>query len=490
MTSLALYFAGAETPAWRKLLINEGVPHVAVTYAHLLPRLPKGEWRLAEHFPDDVNIFLDSGAFGINRKHWTPAQHESFLNGYFQFVQSNLDRLVYFTECDFVDMGLEWVQRQRSEVWDSLSVAARFVPVWHEEWGAPLLREMVEQYKNLGVPPLSDQHQNVLAGLVRRTQVKLHGLSFSHRSIPSGVYSTIVSSSWVSPMRFGETVIWDHNRLRRYPAGEKEKIRRRHRQHFTLSGFDADKICDDDNDEVARYTIWAWRQLEHSLAPPERKHIIPRRPPVAAIGDDNRDPELPPSRNDPVVIGPSPVQDNGHLLPERVQAIPVFAFQEVTTQIPTADGGSTEQVSRVPVMIKGGLRQCSSCSLATVCPKFDPGAACSFSIPVEIRNRDQLVGILSSLLEMQAQRVAFGFFGEQLQGGYPDANLSAELDRFMRMTLSVKEIEDNRDFLKVSIEGRAQGGILRRLFGAERAETLHQVDGDRAEQAVRNTMRP
>ena len=69
-----------------------------------------------------------------------------------------------------------------------------------------------------------------------------------------------------------------------------------------------------------------------------------------------------------------------------------------------------------------------------------------------------------------------------------DANLSAELDRFMKMTQSVKEIQDNRDFLKVTVEGRAQAGVLSRLFGAERAETLRRVDPDRAEDAIRRTM--
>jgi hypothetical protein len=144
--------------------------------------------------------------------------------------------------------------------------------------------------------------------------------------------------------------------------------------------------------------------------------------------------------------------------------------------------------SRVPVMGTTSLRQCDSCSLAVLCPLFDSGSSCRYAIPVEIRTRDQLLGILQSLLEMQGQRVAFGFFSEQLQGGYPDANLSAELDRFMRMTQSVKDIQDNRDFLKVTVEGRAQSGVLRRLFGAERAETLRRVDSDRAEDAVRRTM--
>jgi hypothetical protein len=169
--------------------------------------------------------------------------------------------------------------------------------------------------------------------------------------------------------------------------------------------------------------------------------------------------------------------------------IPVFDYRRVTSVVPNPDGaGTVEVTSQVAVMGQASLRRCDSCSLAVVCPLFESGASCRYSIPVEIRNRDQLLSILHSLLEMQGQRVAFGFFGEQLQGGYPDANLSSELDRFMRMTQSVKEIQDNRDFLKVTVEGRAQSGVLRRLFGAERADTLHQVDPDKAEGAVRRTM--
>ena len=82
----------------------------------------------------------------------------------------------------------------------------------------------------------------------------------------------------------------------------------------------------------------------------------------------------------------------------------------------------------------------------------------------------------------------FTFLAEQLQGGYPDANLSSELDRFMSMTQKVKDIQDNRDFLKVTVEGRAQAGVLSRLFGSERADNLRRVDPDRAEGAVRKLM--
>ena len=289
-------------------------------------------------------------------------------------------------------------------------------------------------------------------------------------------------------MRFGETVVWDTNRLRRYPADDKEKARRRHRGNFTRAGFDANKILADDNKEVARYTIWAWRQLEATMAGPQRMRIIPR--PIATNGNTPHPPETWSEEAPRVDIEPVVTHENGSLLPDILRPLPVFDFRPVTSQMANADGQTVEVTSQVAVMGKGALRQCSSCSLAMVCPEFTPGSSCRFSIPVEIRTRDQLMGILHSLLEMQGQRVAFGFFAEQLQGGYPDANLSSELDRFMRMTQSVKDIQDNRDFLKVTVEGRAETGVLRRLFGAERTESLHRVDADRAEGAVRRAMDP
>src|SRR6516164_7200171 len=252
MSKLELYFAGAEVPTWRKLLVQEEVPHVAVNYLHLKARLPLGKWTLEDHFPSE-------------KKNWSPVQHEEFLESYVAFVSENLDRLSYFTEYDAATLGLDWVLRQR-QVWEGLG---KLVPVWREEWGAPLLRQMVEEHPNLGVPPVAPRTQNVLSSLVRRTRITLHGLSFSHPyDAPGGLYSTIVSSSWISPTRFGETVVWDENRLRRYPADEKLKIRTRHRQHFIQAGFDAEKILRDDNQEVARYTIWAWRQQEAAMEGP------------------------------------------------------------------------------------------------------------------------------------------------------------------------------------------------------------------------------
>lgn len=487
---LELYFAGAEVPTWRRLLAAEQVPHIAVNFLYLQPRVHKRPWLFADHVPENQEIFLLSGSGATDKKNWSVTQHEEFLSDYLSFVQDNLDRLKFFTEYDAESLGVDWVLRQR-EVWDGLA-DDKLVPVWHEAWGAALLRQMVENHTNLGVPPVSPRTQNQLSSLVRRTRLNLHGLSFSHPyNEPGGLYSTIVSSSWISPTRFGETVIWDKNRLRRYPSDEKEKIRRRHRQHFTQEGFDADKIFADESNEVARYTIWAWRQMEQEMAAPDRVRLLRRN--RSTNGHVERTSETAPLPAQTVDHLTPETRRNGSYLPVAAQGpervLPVFDFHPVISVVQNPDGpGTVEVTSQVATMGKVALRQCDSCSLAITCPLFESGSSCKYLIPIEIRTRDQLMSILHSLLEMQSQRVAFGFFGEQLNGGYPDANLSAELDRFMRMTRDVKDIQDNRDFLKISVEGRAQAGVLARLFGAERAETLRKVDPDRAEDAVRRTM--
>src|SRR6516164_9632145 len=82
MSKLELYFAGAEVPTWRKLLVQEEVPHVAVNYLHLKARLPLGKWTLEDHFPPDQKIFLLSGSSATEKKNWSPAQHEEFLESY------------------------------------------------------------------------------------------------------------------------------------------------------------------------------------------------------------------------------------------------------------------------------------------------------------------------------------------------------------------------------------------------------------------------
>lgn len=129
------------------------------------------------------------------------------------------------------------------------------------------------------------------------------------------------------------------------------------------------------------------------------------------------------------------------------------------------------------------LRRCDSCALAGMCPAFKPGNDCAYAIPVEIRSKDQLLGVMRSILEMQTQRVMFLRFAEELEGGH-SKELSTEMDRLLSLTEKVKTVQDDSAYLKMTVETRSGAGVLSRLFGSTAGELANPVDPDRAEDVI------
>jgi hypothetical protein len=105
--------------------------------------------------------------------------------------------------------------------------------------------------------------------------------------------------------------------------------------------------------------------------------------------------------------------------------------------------------------------------VASSCPAFQPEAECAYRLPINLQSREDMLTFLHGVIEMQSQRVMFGRFVEELEGGYPDVNLSGEIDRLMRLVKELREVSDNRDSLKVNIEARAGAGMISRIFGAQ-----------------------
>jgi len=113
------------------------------------------------------------------------------------------------------------------------------------------------------------------------------------------------------------------------------------------------------------------------------------------------------------------------------------------------------------------------------CPSFTPHAACSYEIPVTIRTKAELDGVMSSFAVMQAQRVLQGRFTEEVNGTL-DVLLGKEIDRFMNLVKTWREIEDNRDSLKITVDSKgdagAQMGVLSRLFGTKAGQNAMALD--------------
>jgi hypothetical protein len=468
---MRIFLGGAEQPAWRKLLQECEVPNVGVSFSQLRARLPQTKpYILEERFNDTQSIFLDSGAFGANKK-----IHDvnEYMESYLRFVENNLDRLAYVTEFDSTQLSLDTIQGWRRDFWDSMP-PEKFVPVWHESYGADELVRLCECYENVGITAPTKDISHRLNALVVRAGASIHGLGIGDYDLIKKIkFSSVLHTSWTAPMRFGDTIVWDGNRIRRYPEKYKEVARKRHKMVFKKAGFDPDLILNDDRNEVARFTVWSWKQLENYMSQKRAVTNVRRikRPGVSTFP--------PPEDNQPTeelvaeAVATLPVQ-SGNLAVERAErsVLPIFGFE--TRETENGQVGAVEQVA-VPVLAKTSRRVCDSCYVSASCPCFQSGATCSFDIPIELRTKEQLVSAMTGLLEMQFQRTAFGRFAEELEGGYPDPNLSNEMDRFFKMTALFKEIQDNRDFMKVTLEARGQAGVLSRVFGEGRAQALHNL---------------
>lgn len=440
--TFSLFLGGAEHPGWRKRLLANGVRRVAINFSDLLPRLPTTKvWSLEDHFPDDVEIVLYWSS-----KDWSTAEEAEFEDKYLDFAERHDGRLSLVVA--FGDAP-EWA-----------------VPMWDGEAKAETLMKVAEDnIIAVTAGHLDDRKARAFMATVRSMKGGLLGVGVSDPLKMRGLVAA-TSSSWISATRYGETVIWDGSRLRRFPASRKTEARQRYKTAILKSGVDYDLIKDDDKEAVIALTLWSWQQME--------EHMVTRRiRPVPPDDDEKGDVIDLATRSVVRDKGPfvdlhedrvdRPSGEGGTLaVIEQREQTPLPVLVQTTTTI--GEGEDAQDVSTISLSHRT-LRQCDSCAIADRCPAFKPNSTCAYSIPIEVRTKDQLTGLLTGIIEMQAQRVMFARMAEELEGGYPDPNLSNEMDRLMSITEKFKDISDNRDFINIQVEAKGQGGILSRLFG-------------------------
>jgi hypothetical protein len=134
------------------------------------------------------------------------------------------------------------------------------------------------------------------------------------------------------------------------------------------------------------------------------------------------------------------------------------------------------------------LRQCNHCYLASRCPQFEENSECAFSLPIEIRTKDQLNSAMRALVEMQVGRVMFARFAEELEGQGIDTTLSVEMDRVFTMIEKLKSISDTRDTVSFTMEAKGTSGVLSRLFGAKAGEQARQLPNGGYDEIATNNM--
>jgi hypothetical protein len=245
----------------------------------------------------------------------------------------------------------------------------------------------------------------------------------------------------------------------RYPKRMKEQSRSRYNHVYTKAGIDADLIAEDDNKEVCRLAVWSYERFE------ERINKVGESYYQDEAGTPNT--EITPTDADNKGVDMRKLMPRN---PDEIINLPVFGY-EVKTDV-DGDGVITDNVHVTSQ--SGTLRQCDTCFVAANCPAFKPQSMCAFKLPVEVKSKDQLKSLINAIIEMQGQRVAFMRFSEEMNGGYADPNVSQEIDRLFKLIKTVKELDDSREFIRMTVERQGSSGVLSSIFG-DKAQVLKEL---------------
>ena len=440
-THMKLYYGGAEVPSHRQWLQDAGVTHVYLSYMGLRRRIRRlAAWRIADKIPPGMHVLLDSGCHTINKKEdHDLAELAEIAAGYEEFVAANVSRVDAFTEFDALPLGFDWIMDRREELSDLHG--DKLMPVFHN--GGVGLDALVSRFRHVGIlhESLGDRDlAPVLNMYAARRGTQFHGMGITRPSLMQGIrWDSVGSTSWLSPMRFGDTFVWTGKRLRRYPRAYKDQARKRHRSLFLVNGFDAAKIANDDPREIVRLSLWSWQQLVENI----NSH---NRPKEVVLGE--------PSSGGPAdITRATPVARPRILLP----GIRL-------TKIEGSDDAHLE--------LRGdNLRLCDTCFLRDRgCPGYQAGASCVYELPIEIKTPAQIRTVENALIKIQTDRVLFMKMAEDLEGGYADPNLSSEIDRLSRMIKNQRDGTMIKEKLVFESNRPGEVGAISRIFGKEAAD--------------------
>jgi len=457
---------------WRDLLAKENVPAVALSYVGLQRKLKGADkWKVGDNFSGTQSVFLDSGAFTLNRDDASYTQDEAkeLSDRYMAFVQQNIEAADMVSEFDAQILGYDYIQAMRDDFYNTLP-ADKFMPVWHSEYGRDELERLASNYDIVGIRQHDTTEADlapVLSSMISQYSVRFHGAAITGKeSMKEPYWYSVSSTSWLSPSMYGDTILWIERdkELHRFPKDYKSK-RKQHRTLLNDLGFDAEAIENDDSSELLRLSIWSWNQFVD--------YINESR--VTSSGG-NRTGSIPENVGKEVdTLGSESGTERTPAFTKKRETvlIPTIGIASRTTKDTDPDGEESERTETFTITRSESMRACNTCFLRSKCVAFEPGANCAYNIPIEVRTTDQLRALQAALVEMQAQRVLFMKLAEDIEGGYADPNLSSEMDRLQRMLKSKAESEREGFSLKIEATGTdGAPGYFSRMFGSGAGEKL------------------
>lgn len=450
---MKVFFGGAEKGTYRRMLLSNNVQRYGVNLTHLqIPK--KKEFVLSDLFQGhEILIYTSENDEDL-------ARFDDFVRNYADDISIVIGRPDY----------------------DGSWLGDKYVPLWNDEDDLERLAWLCQKYGRVAISDRAVTPKNIgrIRQLSSRWSAKLIGITSKPDLIEGLPWEAVVVGSWTSVIRYGETQVWDGHGLRRYPAQQKDSSRKKHRADIIRLGLDPEAILEDDVASVGTLAIRSWQQWE--------SHVFGGYDPLSV---DDEDEFNPPNQGDIITIGhvPPPVPNvarggsnivTGGLEKRHERErllLPVMGVESVTSMGHKTVGIEGEEVEIAPEQVNllryngDPLRECNNCYLASRCPQFHENATCAFSLPLEIKTKDQLQAALKALIEMQVGRVMFARFAEELEGQGLDSGLSVEIDRVFNLVEKMAKVNDNREMLRIEVETRGQSGVLSRLFGAKAGET-------------------
>lgn len=352
--------------------------------------------------------------------------------------------------------------------------------MWGADSGLESLSDLAQRFGKVGVLQTAIGNRDIVPYLNRLVSqgIKLFGLSMTKPDIMAAVpWESVSSTSWISPMQYGDTIIWSHNQLKRYPKKMKDQARKKERAAFLSGGFDYDKIVADDAHELLRVSVWSWSQQVDAI---NRKNNRGVTAPVNYEDSDFTENELG-DVGALVNTTPNRAPTATRRDPSQKQVIPFLDFEIDIEKRKNKLTGDIEDYEVPKVRIRSeSMRTCDTCFLASKCPMFEPQTTCAYDIPVIVRTKEQMTALSEAMIEMQAHRVLFMKMAEDMEGGMADPILSSELDRLSKFIKAKHEMEQEGFSLTVTAKQQGQMSMVDRIFGdIGNTKPLHELEAPR-----------
>ncbi len=402
---MKVFFAGGE--GRQDIFLKMGVKNVLCSYYYI--KNGKKRIDLQAYKDAGIKIMIGSGAHTIvvRKKIINNIDPEEYFNSYLEWLSENRNLIDYYVELDIQEIiGLDRVKGWRRQMRDK---GLNPIVALHPRVGSPDTEwnEMTSEYNYCAIEGGLPLHYYINKLLVsEKKKVRVHGFamtkSYEMSKIP---FYSVDSTSWLSGSRFGGSYFWLNDKLLQ-EGPDNKKSRYRFKNQIVKAGLNWIKIENDNNEEVDKMNLLAWRQFSEwagkkLLCVWEKEHKDKLKPRGKNIGEIRKDPKIEAKRRELVGIA---------------QAGNIKNWK---------DGHRSRRKELMGV-------GCDNCFAKEKCQYHQDGGVCIIRKDVKkivtltgTRNKEELVYSLIDIYNKNLERFNMNLHFEQRDGGFADKQVTS-----------------------------------------------------------------